>query len=58
MKCSKEEYRSSMCGIFFSIGFENLPDQVIDSVAHRGPDGRGWNDFTCSKGPIVMAIEG
>lgn len=44
-----------MCGIFFSIGFENLPASVIDSVAHRGPDGRGWNEFTSSKGPVVMA---
>jgi asparagine synthase (glutamine-hydrolysing) len=44
-----------MCGIFFSIGFENLPSQVIDSVAHRGPDGRGWNEFTSPQGPVVMA---
>ncbi len=44
-----------MCGIFFSIGFENLPSSVIDSVIHRGPDGRGWNEFTSPQGPIVMA---
>ncbi|MDP2192932.1 MAG: asparagine synthase (glutamine-hydrolyzing), partial [Alphaproteobacteria bacterium] len=44
-----------MCGIFFSIGFENLPSEVIDSVAHRGPDGRGWNEFTSEQGPVVMA---
>jgi len=44
-----------MCGIFFSIWFENLPHQVIDSVAHRGPDGRGWDEFTSPQGPIVMA---
>ena len=31
-----------MCGIFFSIGFENLSSQVIDCVTHRGPDGQGW----------------
>ena len=44
-----------MCGIFFSIGFENLPSAVIDSVKHRGPDGRGWNEFTSPQGPVVMA---
>ncbi len=44
-----------MCGIFFSIGFENLPPAVIDSVAHRGPDGRGWNEFASPQGPVVMA---
>lgn len=44
-----------MCGIFFSIGFENLSAGVIDSVAHRGPDGRGWNEFMSSNGPVVMA---
>lgn len=44
-----------MCGIFFSIGFENLPAAVIDSVAHRGPDGRGWNEFNSTQGPVVMA---
>jgi asparagine synthase (glutamine-hydrolysing) len=44
-----------MCGIFFSIGFETLPSQVIDSVAHRGPDGRGWNKFTSPQGPVVIA---
>ncbi len=44
-----------MCGIFFSIGFEDLSANVIDSVAHRGPDGRGWNEFTSPKGPVVMA---
>lgn len=44
-----------MCGIFFSIGFENLPASVIDSVSHRGPDGRGWNEFISSHGPVVMA---
>jgi asparagine synthase (glutamine-hydrolysing) len=44
-----------MCGIFFSVGFENLPAAVIDSVAHRGPDGRGWNEFMSPNGPVVMA---
>lgn len=44
-----------MCGIFFSLGFNNLTDSVIDSVAHRGPDGRGWNEFTSSDGPVILA---
>lgn len=44
-----------MCGVFFSIGFENLPSAVIDSVTHRGPDGRGWNEFMSHHGPVVMA---
>lgn len=44
-----------MCGIFFSIGFSNLPGDVIDSVSHRGPNGRGWDEFTSPYGPIVMA---
>lgn len=44
-----------MCGIFFSIGFKNLPSAVIDSVSHRGPDGRGWNEFMSSNGPVLMA---
>jgi asparagine synthase (glutamine-hydrolysing) len=44
-----------MCGIFFSIGFENPPPSVIDSVSHRGPDGRGWEEFSSSQGPVVMA---
>ena len=44
-----------MCGVFFSIGFENLSGSVIDSVSHRGPDGRGWNEFMSHHGPVVMA---
>jgi len=33
-----------MCGIYGSIGF--APEQRrIDIVAHRGPDGRGWQEF-------------
>ncbi|MGD0466148.1 MAG: asparagine synthase (glutamine-hydrolyzing) [Gammaproteobacteria bacterium] len=44
-----------MCGIFFSIGFENLPPSVIDSVIHRGPDGRGWNEFSSPVGPVIIA---
>lgn len=42
-----------MCGIFGSIGFE--PDsQRIDIVAHRGPDGRGWETYASSKGPVAL----
>ncbi|MEI7493890.1 MAG: asparagine synthase (glutamine-hydrolyzing) [Alphaproteobacteria bacterium] len=44
-----------MCGIFFSIGFENLSALVIDSVSHRGPDGRGWNEFSSPNDLVVMA---
>lgn len=44
-----------MCGIFFSLGFENLPPAVIDSVSYRGPDGRGWNEFSSPNGPVIMA---
>ena len=44
-----------MCGIFFSIGFKTPSPQVIDSVTHRGPDGRGWNEFGSPNGPVVMA---
>jgi hypothetical protein len=33
-----------MCGIYASIGFAPDPNR-IDRVAHRGPDGRGWQQF-------------
>lgn len=42
-----------MCGIFGSIGFE-LDSQRIDIVAHRGPDGRGWETYASSKGPAAL----
>lgn len=42
-----------MCGIFGSIGFE--PDsRRIDIVAHRGPDGRGWETYASPKGPVAL----
>jgi asparagine synthase (glutamine-hydrolysing) len=42
-----------MCGIFCSIGF--TPDQKrIDIVAHRGPDGRGWQEFASPGGPVAI----
>jgi asparagine synthase (glutamine-hydrolysing) len=43
-----------MCGIWASVGLSPGP-AVIDSVAHRGPDGRGWKDFTSTAGPVVLA---
>jgi len=42
-----------MCGIWFSIGFAPDPAR-IDLVAHRGPDGRGWNVFDSSAGRVAM----
>jgi asparagine synthase (glutamine-hydrolysing) len=43
-----------MCGIFASIGM-TPPPAAIDAVAHRGPDGRGWNQFESAAGPVVLA---
>ncbi|TCR70054.1 asparagine synthase (glutamine-hydrolyzing) [Bosea sp. BK604] len=42
-----------MCGLFGSIGFEPEPSR-IDIVAHRGPDGRGWREFTSAAGPVAL----
>ncbi|MCA0423787.1 MAG: asparagine synthase (glutamine-hydrolyzing) [Proteobacteria bacterium] len=42
-----------MCGIFASIGFE--PDRRrIAMVAHRGPDGEGWEVFASPAGPVAL----
>jgi asparagine synthase (glutamine-hydrolysing) len=42
-----------MCGIFGSVGY--TPDQArIDVVAHRGPDGRGWQVFESASGPVAL----
>jgi asparagine synthase (glutamine-hydrolysing) len=42
-----------MCGLFGSIGF--APDERrIDIVAHRGPDGRGWMEFSSPAGPVAL----
>src|SRR5262249_10899535 len=42
-----------MCGIYSSIGF--APDQRrIDIVAHRGPDGRGWQELASPAGRVAM----
>ncbi|MGX1786699.1 asparagine synthase (glutamine-hydrolyzing) [Bosea sp. NPDC055332] len=42
-----------MCGLFGSVGFE--PERArIDIVAHRGPDGSGWQVFQSAAGPIAL----
>lgn len=42
-----------MCGLFGSIGFE--PERArIDMVAHRGPDGSGWQTYISPAGPIAL----
>jgi asparagine synthase (glutamine-hydrolysing) len=42
-----------MCGLFSSIGFEPESDR-IDCIAHRGPDGRGWQVFRSPSGPVAL----
>lgn len=42
-----------MCGLFASIRFAPDPAR-IDIVAHRGPDGRGWQEFASSLGPVAL----
>lgn len=42
-----------MCGIWFSVGFPPDPDS-LDLVAHRGPDGRGWQVFHSRCGPVAL----
>jgi asparagine synthase (glutamine-hydrolysing) len=42
-----------MCGLYASVGF--VPDPVrLDRVAHRGPDGRGWQVFDSPAGPVAL----
>jgi asparagine synthase (glutamine-hydrolysing) len=42
-----------MCGLFSSIGIQ--PDRsCIDIVAHRGPDGSGWELFDSPAGPVAL----
>ena len=42
-----------MCGLFASVGFE--PERArIDIVAHRGPDGSGWQTYSSPAGPIAL----
>jgi asparagine synthase (glutamine-hydrolysing) len=42
-----------MCGLFASVGFPPDPDR-IDRVAHRGPDGRGWQVFDTPAGILAL----
>jgi asparagine synthase (glutamine-hydrolysing) len=42
-----------MCGLFGSIGLSPDP-QRIDIVAHRGPDGRGWEVYESPAGPVAL----
>jgi asparagine synthase (glutamine-hydrolysing) len=42
-----------MCGIYCSIGF--APDQAhIDIVSYRGPNGRGWQEFSSPAGAVAL----
>lgn len=42
-----------MCGIWFSVGVAPDP-RYIDIVAHRGPDGRGWEVYDSVAGPVAL----
>lgn len=42
-----------MCGLFGSVGVAPDPAR-IDIVAHRGPDGRGWEVFDSAAGPVCL----
>lgn len=42
-----------MCGVFGSLGF--VAERArIDIVAHRGPDGSGWQVFPSAAGPVAL----
>lgn len=42
-----------MCGIYASVGF--APDRArISIVAHRGPDGEGWETRSSPSGPVAL----
>ncbi|MBV9076291.1 MAG: asparagine synthase (glutamine-hydrolyzing), partial [Methylobacteriaceae bacterium] len=42
-----------MCGLYASLGF--APDRArIDVVAHRGPDGSGWEVIDSPAGPLAF----
>lgn len=43
-----------MCGIWASLGL-SPSDEVIEAVAHRGPDGKGWREFSTPAGLLVLA---
>jgi asparagine synthase (glutamine-hydrolysing) len=42
-----------VCGLFGSLSFP--PNRArIDIVAHRGPDGSGWQEFDSPAGPVAL----
>ena len=42
-----------MCGIYGSVGFS--PNKArIEIVAHRGPDGQGWEEYSSPAGPVAL----
>jgi len=43
-----------MCGIWASLGLATS-EAVIERVAHRGPDGSGWQEFDTPSGPLTFA---
>lgn len=43
-----------MCGIWASVG-PVPPRDVITAVAHRGPDGEGWEEYRTAAGPLILA---
>jgi asparagine synthase (glutamine-hydrolysing) len=42
-----------MCGLYGSVGFAPDPAR-IDLVAHRGPDGRGFDVYDSPAGPVAL----
>lgn len=42
-----------MCGLYASIGLAPDPAR-LDMVAHRGPDGRGWQEFVSPSGILCL----
>ncbi len=42
-----------MCGLYASVGFAPDPAR-LDRVAHRGPDGRGWQIYDSPAGPVAL----
>lgn len=42
-----------MCGLYASIGFQPEPGR-LDIVAHRGPDGRGWEEYASPQGKVAL----